>query len=376
MRWTRGKRICCEVNSLFCYIYYRFKKNFSFLSGYKIQGIICPEFLYCYFYSMKFDICVGNPPYDKNLHLKIINTVINHLTEDGTASFIHPARWYEDPLAEYKKGTDKVKFKNIVERLDDVKVMDKKTANNRFNIINDSDLMLSKIKAKPTGKNITGYNEIAQEAIDIILKYSLKQNLSNVDEKNKVDGWRCQILDVIPTGRPNDDSNRLISNDLFHGIKNVVFYDGYDENGIEWMKLRNKNQYTKESGSPFPHSIKFKSKEEALNFQASCRTNFYRNIMYLFKLDMHTPLDFLPWMKDYSHTWTDEDYCKFFDLTEEESEFMCRKVDDYRVKDFINYMKFDDSKLEEEQEEYSEIPVDPDSTSSSSVDLKFQLLRV
>ena len=91
--------------------------------------------------------------------------------------------------------------------------------------------MLSKIKAKPTGKNITGYNEIAQEAIDIILKYSLEQNLSNVDEKNKVDGWRCQILDVIPTGRPNDDSNRLISNDLFHGIKNVVFYDGYDENG-------------------------------------------------------------------------------------------------------------------------------------------------
>ena len=323
-----------------------------------------PEFLYCYFYSMKFDICVGNPPYSKNLHLKIINTVINHLTEDGVASFIHPARWLQDPLAEYKKGTDKVKFKNIVDRLDDVKIIDKKTANNRFNIINDSELMLSKIKAKPTGKNITGYNEIAQEAIDIILKYSLEQNLSNVDEKNKVDGWRCQILDISPIGRPNDDSNRLISNDLFHRIKNVVFYDGCDENGIEWMKLRNKNQYTKESGSPFPHSIKFKSKEEALNFQESCRTNFYRNIMYMLKLDMHTPLDFLPWMKDYSHTWTDEDYCKFFakyGMSEECQKWMCRDVYDYRIKDFINYMKFDDSKIEEEQE---------DSSPSSSVSSK------
>ena len=322
---------------------------------------------------MKFSCILGNPPYMGNLHLKIINTVINHLTEDGIASFIHPARWLEDPLAKYKKGADKVKFKNIVERLDDVKVMDKKTANNRFNIINDSDLMLSKIKAKPTGKNITGYNEIAQEAIDIILKYSLKQNLSNVDEKNKVDGWRCQILDVIPTGRPNDDSNRLISNDLFHGIKNVVFYDGYDENGIEWMKLRNKNQYTKDAGAPFPHSIKFETEEEALNFQKSCRTKFYNNIMYLFKLDMNTPLNFLPWMEDYSHTWTDEDYCKFFGklgMSEECQKWMCRDVDDYRIKDFINYMKFDDSKIEEE-EKYSEIPVESeDSSSSGSVSSK------
>ena len=133
------------------------------------------------------------------------------------------------------------------------------------------------------------------------------------------------------------------------------------------MKLRNKNQYTKESGSPFPHSIKFKSKEEALNFQASCRTKFYNNIMYLFKLDMHTPFKFLPWMKDYSHTWTDEDYCKFFakyGMSEECQKWMCRDIDDYRIKDLINYMKFDDSKIEEEQEEYSETPVEPEPSPS------------
>ena len=42
-------------------------------------------------------------------------------------------------------------------------------------------------------------------------------------------------------------------------------------------------------------------------------------------------------MPTYEHVWTDEDYCKFFNLTKEESEFMCRKVEDYREKDFINY---------------------------------------
>ena len=295
--------------------------------------------------DMTYDCIIGNPPYDGNLHLKIINSVLPYLKEDGTASFIHPARWLQDPLAEYKSGTDKVRFKNIVKRLEDVKFIDKKTANNRFNIINDSELMISKIKSIPTGKNITGYNNIATECIDVILSYSKEHNLAQVDDVKKVDGWRCQILDVIPTGRPNDNSNRIISNDLFHGIKKVVFFDGKDEDGIWWSETRNRNQYTKEVGMPIPHSIKFSSKEEALNFQESCQTNFYRNIMYLFKLDMHTPLKFLPWMKDYSHPWTDEDYCEFFGklgMSEECQKWMCRDVYDYRVKDFVDYENFDE----------------------------------
>ena len=69
--------------------------------------------------------------------------------------------------------------------------------------------------------------------------------------------------------------------------------------------------------------------------------------MYLLKLDMHTPLKFLPWMEDYSYQWSDEDFCKFFGklgMSKECQEWMCRDVDDYRIKDFINYIKFDDSK--------------------------------
>ena len=324
---------------------------------------------------MKFDICVGNPPYSKNLHLKIINTVINHLTEDGTASFIHPARWLQDPLAEYKKGTDKVKFKNIVDRLDDVKVIDNNTAITKFNIRYNGELMLSKIKAKPTGKHITGYNAIAFDSIDVILKYSKEHNLAQVDEEKKVDGWRCHIYDIIPLMSKSHDGDseysRKLQCDLFSFQKTNVFFDGKDETGTDWTQLKKaRNQYEKKEGTPFPHSIKFKSKEEALNFQASCRTNFYRNIMYMLKLDMNTPLDFLPWMKDYSHTWTDEDYCKFFakyGMSEECQKWMCRDVYDYRIKDFINYMKFDDSKLEEYSETES---VDPDSSTSGSVSSK------
>ena len=80
---------------------------------------------------MQFATTVGNPPFG-NLHLKIIDSVIPHIADDGTGCFIHPARWYEDPLAKYKKNSDQVKFKRIVERLEDVKIMETKEVETSF----------------------------------------------------------------------------------------------------------------------------------------------------------------------------------------------------------------------------------------------------
>lgn len=84
--------------------------------------------------------------------------------------------------------------------------------------------------------------------------------------------------------------------------------------------------------------VKFRTEREAKNFETSCCTNFYQNIVYLLKCDMHSPLKFLPWMEDYSNAWTDEDYCRFFGalgMSTECQRWMCREVYDYRVKDFI-----------------------------------------
>ena len=77
----------------------------------------------------------------------------------------------------------------------------------------------------------------------------------------------------------------------------------------------------------------------------SCNTVFYCNILYLFRLDQNTPFIGLPYMEDYSHPWTDEDYCEFFGklgMSEDCQKWMCRDVYDYRVKDFINYETFDE----------------------------------
>ena len=69
----------------------------------------------------KFDIAIMNPPYDGNLHLKILEKVIP--IADKVVN-ISPIRWLQDPFAEYKKSTDWKKFEDIRKRIESVDVID------------------------------------------------------------------------------------------------------------------------------------------------------------------------------------------------------------------------------------------------------------
>ena len=136
---------------------------------------------------MQFAKIVGNPPFG-NLHLKIIDSVIPHLEDGGVGCFIHPARWLEDPLAGLKKNSDQVKFKGIIDRLEEVKIMDTITVEKTFGITRNGDLMISKVRSKPTGKKIEIYDDIAKKSIEAIVPYSKEHNLEEHVDENQVDG--------------------------------------------------------------------------------------------------------------------------------------------------------------------------------------------
>lgn len=289
---------------------------------------------------MRYSLAVGNPPYNKNLHLKIIDSVIPHLEEDGTGCFVHPARWLEDPAAGYKRNPDRLQFKGIVDRMSDVKIMDIKTANAQFGITVNGELMISTVKSRATGKDISLFSDMAQECIEVLVPYSAKHNLHQHIEQDRVDGWRVQVKDLTaidPHIHSMSEVDRKGQCNVFGMNRHNVFYNGY-EGDVEWMNTRRQTTGKKTAGSPIPYSIKFRTEREARNFEKSCSTNFYQNIVYLLKCDMHSPLKFLPWMGDYTRPWKDEDYCRFFGalgMSTECQRWMCREVYDYRVKDFI-----------------------------------------
>ena len=80
------------------------------------------------------------------------------------------------------------------------------------------------------------------------------------------------------------------------------------------------------------------TREEALNFQKSCDTEFCKNWNFIMLSKNYCIVP-----PSFDKVWTNEDYCKFFKLTDEESQLMCQKIYDYRKEKFFinNYISND-----------------------------------
>lgn len=77
---------------------------------------------------MKFDIVVGNPPYDGNLHLKIINTVIKFLKPNAVGCFIHPSNWF------FHKDRLFRKYREVAEHIYKIYTIDKIDSQHLFSV--------------------------------------------------------------------------------------------------------------------------------------------------------------------------------------------------------------------------------------------------
>lgn len=314
---------------------------------------------------MIIDRVLMNPPYDGSLHLEILQSVLNilkTLNPDCEIASIQPCDWLENKLTTYKGGEYKKFFNTTLLALTNLQVIDMMAAQKAFNIGTDVDLGIYTYSPNKSKFDLDLIRApIANRCFNkIIAKLETMKTLNDVLDEKAVDGWRVKLNELRPqSGGTNPKANgyshktwgiQLVSS-TEDGIKECIFKDGYNDEGIYWTNVRSKNQFGKADGAVFRHSIRTEDKQTALNIAESCNTEFYRNWIYLIKFNQHMPLRFLPYMGDepnpmtgligYKTIWTNEAYCKFFDLTEEESEFMCRKVDDYRVKDFINYIKLE-----------------------------------
>ena len=81
---------------------------------------------------------------------------------------------------------------------------------------------------------------------------------------------------------------------------------------------RIKSNGIKQELSSLPLSVKFETTEEAQNFYDSYSTKFYRYVCNITVMLPTIQSQVVPFMKTYTHPWTDETLYKYFDLTDEE----------------------------------------------------------
>jgi hypothetical protein len=275
---------------------------------------------------VKFSAILGNPVYDKNLHLKILKDVIKHLEDDGICVWLHPARWIQDPLAPYKgKRSDYGKFKDLP--WGDFEIITRGEANRKFNIKNDSDLVISTLNPN---SRIDINPLVDKEQLSILEKVQskMKQSLGSLSEKNKINGIRVPLKSIVPLiGSGNRDfTYKLFAYDVCY---DYFTKDGFLEDGKYWTTRAQKNQYTKSEGATSPLSIEFNTENEARNFINSTNTEVYKFINIITKNDMHTQLNYLPFLGDYSFEWDNNDISSYFDFNSDEVNYIMNNIKNY-----------------------------------------------
>ena len=237
---------------------------------------------------MKFDVAIMNPPYDGNLHLKILEKVIP--IADKVVN-ISPIRWLQDPLAKYKPKKDNLpeKYKNILSALESLTIIPASDANKLFNI-NWGDLgiyVIDKNCKKP-------YQIIEHPGVKIVDKIQFNKSCSLRDVMRNEKGiYFCPITHAM----------RAVN--CAHGYT-ILFTDNgpYAKSG-----------WTKDAGNNY-HFINLNSKNEVDNFKKYVTTKSVRFICKLVALGgMGGQNNLIPYMPDYTQPWTDKRFCEYFGIT-------------------------------------------------------------
>ena len=244
---------------------------------------------------------IMNPPYNRNLHLKILSHLIS-LYGDAEVVNLSPIRWLQDPLSEYKKYSDWQRFIDIRKKIETLDIVPKSDAYRLFDITNSEDLGIYHITKKGGWKS-SKEKELIKRCYTLI-----KDNLCKIDHNMK-DGWRIRVSLISNNNHRTGAPNNL--------GKLIIFKDGMKD-GSPWYEFYQKNKWSKATPE-ITDSIRFNSKEEAQNFIESVEnTKFGKWYEAHIITDIHISNDNILWLSDYTHPWTDADLYEYFGLNEEE----------------------------------------------------------
>lgn len=256
--------------------------------------------------DMKFDCAILNPPYDRNLHLKILEQVI---AKADKVVNISPVRWLQDPFAPYNTRSDYCKFEDsISKKIESLDVILAKDASKLF----DASFTMN-LGIYTCGQG--GYNYQHNDSlITKIIEKTMQNSWANFTPKKyylneiPVKAFSLNVAPVRGEQRAGYD----------------VMCSSYEAQ-IETPVLSKSAAFGGGDGTCGGH-FEFNTEDERKNFYNVYVHPFMLWYYKQWKTNVHNYSARIPYFDDYTHSWDYKDFFTWFELTEEEQARVMKEI--------------------------------------------------
>ena len=269
----------------------------------------------------KFDIVVGNPPYTQMIDLDFIN---KSYSVSDKVLFVHPSTWLLDEKNKQKKFS---KTKDLIKNdLSSIKLFN---GNKLFGITLFVPCVITYIEKNKKFKKITCVDKINHVELlyDNIYDINKFSDFNYLELKNKV---KSKSTDNLLNHKNLDCGLFYINMSQIRG--NVILKDS------DYSKMLQDDFYTLIPRDTIVSNTKnkhmffsFNNIDSANNFLIYLKTNFCRFCLSMYKNNSQLDrgeLEIIPWL-DFNEEWTDEKLYKYFDLTQDEIDFINKHIPKY-----------------------------------------------